>query len=96
MGNSTVEQDHSNDAQDDSNADRDELAGIDPSGESELRGEALAGIQGKRSLGQTAQAKHRNPDAVLHLDNEEDTLYNDGIEIEDDSQTLADTHGKDA
>ncbi len=26
-----------------------------------------------------------NPDATLHLDGEEDTLYDDGLEIDDDS-----------
>jgi hypothetical protein len=33
------------------------------------------------------------PDAELHLDDEKDTLYEDGLEVEDDSETLADTKG---
>jgi hypothetical protein len=40
----------------------------------------------------SAQSKTRNPDSELHLDGEEDSLYTDGLEIEDDSETLADTH----
>jgi hypothetical protein len=32
-------------------------------------------------------------DAELHLDDEKDTLYEDGLDVEDDSETLADTKG---
>jgi hypothetical protein len=46
----------------------------DQSGESKLRGDAA-----ERTL-----KKKRNPDTELHLDNEEDTLYNDELELEDD------------
>jgi len=41
----------------------------------------------------TEFAEARDPDTELHLDDEKDTLYNDGLDIEDDSETLADTKG---
>ncbi len=49
----------------------------DDVGETELRGEALNGVARKPS------AKKRDPDAVLHLDDEEDTLYTDDLELEE-------------
>lgn len=73
------------------NSANDERAAIDESGESELRGEALDGAERKRAVDHTKHEKTRNPDAVLHLDGEEDTLYTDGLELEDDSTVLANT-----
>jgi hypothetical protein len=58
---------------------------IDKSGESTLRGSALDGSEQKKSVAHTEFEKSRNPDATLHLDGEEDTLYEDGLELEDDS-----------
>jgi hypothetical protein len=58
---------------------------IDKSGESTLRGAALDGAGQKKSVAHTAYEENRNPDATLHLDGEEDTLYDDGLELEDDS-----------
>jgi hypothetical protein len=40
-----------------------------------------------------ARAKKRNPDDELHLDGEKDSLYADGLDVEDDSLTPADTKG---
>ena len=35
-----------------------------------------------------------NPDTELHLDGESDSLYSDGLDVEDDSgETLAGTRG---
>ena len=34
-----------------------------------------------------------DPDAAVHLDGEEDTLYDDNLEIGDDSDTLMGTRG---
>lgn len=34
-------------------------------------------------------------DRVLRLDDEEDTLYNDGLELEDDSSPLTGVNGRD-
>ncbi len=56
----------------------------DADGETELRGDALNGIARKRN------SKKKDPDAVLHLDDEEDTLYTDDLELED-SPPLANT-----
>jgi hypothetical protein len=58
---------------------------LDKSGESTLRGAALDGAGQKKSVAHTAYEESRNPDATLHLDGEEDTLYEDGLELEDDS-----------
>jgi hypothetical protein len=58
---------------------------IDKSGESTLRGSSLDGSEQKKSVAHTEFEKARNPDATLHLDGEEDTLYEDGLELEDDS-----------
>jgi hypothetical protein len=58
---------------------------LDKSGESTIRGSALDGSEQKKSVAHTAFEKTRNPDATLRLDGEEDTLYDDGLEIEDDS-----------
>jgi hypothetical protein len=48
------------------------------SGESDLRGEALEGVNSKK-------AKTRNTDTTLRLDGEKDTLYEDGLEIDEGS-----------
>jgi len=58
------------------------------SGENELRGDALDGSEQKNAVDHTSHQKSRNPDKVLNLDNEEDTLYSDGLEIEDDTPPL--------
>jgi hypothetical protein len=63
---------------------RDEVP-IDETGESTLRGSALDGSEQKKSVAHTAFEKTNNPDATLRLDDEEDTLYDDGLEIDDDS-----------
>ncbi len=58
---------------------------IDKTGESTIRGAGLDGSERKKSVAHTAFEKNLNPDATLHLDGEEDTLYDDGLEVEDDS-----------
>jgi hypothetical protein len=67
----------------------------DPTDESHLRGGALDGSERKKSVAHTAYEKARNPDATLHLDNEEDTLYDDGLEVDDDSAPLTGKDGRD-
>jgi hypothetical protein len=67
----------------------------DRTDESHLRGGALDGPEQKKSVAHTAYEKARNPDATLHLDDEEDTLYDDGLEIEDDSSPLTGKDGRD-
>ena len=61
--------------------------------ERRLRGKALDGSEQKNAVDHTTYGKTRDPDADLHLDDEKDTLYNDGIDVEDDTETLADTRG---
>ena len=63
------------------------------SAESRLRGEALDGAEQKAAVEHAEYEKSRTPDGELHLDAEEDTLYNDGLDISDDSLPLAGTDG---
>jgi hypothetical protein len=42
-----------------------------------------------------AYEKTRNTDSTLRLDGEEDTLYEDGLEIEDHSGPLTGQNGRD-
>ena len=59
----------------------------DPAGERKLRGTALNGSDYEGV---------RNPDTELHLDGETDSLYGDGIDLEEDFDTLAGTDGSSA
>jgi len=60
---------------------------------SRLRGAALEGADQKTSVDHADYEKSRNPDGELHLDDEDDSLYADGLEIGDDSEPLAGTDG---
>jgi len=60
----------------------------DPAGEIELRGDTLQGADEKRAVGRTANIKKQNPDSVVRADDEEDTLYDDGLELEDDTPPM--------
>jgi hypothetical protein len=62
--------------------------GGERSGEANLRGKALDDAERKN-------APKGNPDSVLRLDDEEDTLYDDGLELEDDSSPLTGVNGRD-
>jgi hypothetical protein len=68
---------------------------VDKSGESTLRGSALDGSEQRKSVDHSAFAKTRNTDTTLRLDGEEDTLYEDGLELEDDSVVLTGKDGRD-
>ncbi len=74
--------------------DRDDIANEQPD-ESQLRGAALDGAERKKSVAHTAYEKKVNPDTKLHLDDEEDTLYDDGLELEDNSAPLTGKDGRD-
>jgi hypothetical protein len=67
----------------------------DTAGEADLRGAGLDGADRKKAVGHTAADKARNTDSVLRLDGEEDTLYDDGLELEDDSKPLTGIGGVD-
>lgn len=65
----------------------------DTADERRLRGGALKGSERKDAADHSAYEKTRNPDTELRVDGEKDTLYSDGLDIEDDSETLAGTRG---
>jgi hypothetical protein len=68
-------------------------AAADNAGEAALRGADLKGPERKNAVDHTAYQIERNPDTLLRVDDEDDSLYTDGLEVEDDSETLADTRG---
>jgi hypothetical protein len=78
------------------NTDNNEPDAIDPSGEDKLRGDALDGSEQKRAADHTAYEKKRNPDAVLRLNGEEDTLYEDGLDVDETAPALVTTPGEDS
>jgi len=59
----------------------------DPSGETALRGDALQGSEQSSAADHLQYLETRNPDVTLHLDNESDSLYTDGIEVGDGAGT---------
>jgi hypothetical protein len=62
--------------------------------ERKLRGSALEGSDQKSAADHATYEEQRNPDTELHLDEEKDTLYDDGLDLEDEgSDTLAGTRG---
>jgi hypothetical protein len=61
----------------------------DKTGETRLRGAKLKGSDQKDAVDHV----RTDPDAAVHLDGEEDTLYDDGLEVGDDSDTLMGTRG---
>jgi len=66
----------------------------DSAPETKLRGAALQGSEQRKAADHSTYEKTRNPDTELHLDGESDSLYNDGLDIEEDSDdTLAGTRG---
>jgi hypothetical protein len=67
----------------------------DESGESRLRGPRLEGSDQPRAADHVAYEKTRNPDTILRLDGEEDTLYDDGLDLDDDSPPLTGKDGRD-
>jgi hypothetical protein len=53
-------------------------------GEQTLRGDALDGSEQKRAADHTAYQGKRKPDRVVRVDGEADTLYQDGLDLEED------------
>jgi hypothetical protein len=78
------------------NTDTNRPDATEPTGENKLRGDTLDGSERKRAVDHTAYDKARNPDAVVRLDGEEDTLYDDGLDLEEDAPTLVLTPGNDS
>jgi hypothetical protein len=78
----------------DSDSTNDDDAGAATAPERRLRGAALDGSEQKSAADHTRYEERRKPDAELHLDGEPDSLYSDGLDVEDDSgETLAGTRG---
>ena len=75
------------------NSPTDDRSTVDSAGEGKLRGVALNGSEQKAAADHVEYETERNPDTELHLDGESDTLYNDGIDVEEDLDTPAGTHG---
>lgn len=67
----------------------------DDGGESKLRGRGLDGSERDAAADHISNAKKRNTDTTLRLDGEEDTLYEDGLELEDGSGPLTGKDGRD-
>ncbi len=61
---------------------------------SRLRGAELEGADQRDAVDHVSYKKSRNPDTELHLDGEDDSLYDDGLDIDDNTDTLAGTDGK--
>ena len=68
---------------------------VDTAAESNLRGAALSGSDRKNAVDHVAYEKKLNTDSTLRLDGEEDTLYEDGLELEDHSGPLTGKDGRD-
>lgn len=64
--------------------------GIDKSKEDE---QPLPDTAADRRLRDEEYEKTRNPDTELRLDGEKDSLYDDGLDIDEDTDTLAGTRG---
>ena len=63
------------------------------SDEDELRGAEVGGSLVPDAVDDLAQANQRKRDGKLHLDDEKDALYEDGLDVDDESLTLAGTQG---
>jgi len=68
----------------------------DEGGETKLRGTALNGSEQDAAVDHSEYQTGRNPDTELHLDEETDTLYGDGIDIQEDIDSPAGTDGSSA
>ena len=58
------------------------------SGETELRGEEIEGSERKRAADHAEYLKRRDPDKTVRVDNEPDSLYSDGLELDDDTPPM--------
>jgi len=52
-----------------------------------LRGEALGGAERRSSVEHTDYEETRNPDTELRLDGEDESLYSDGVDVIDDTES---------
>lgn len=68
------------------------LSPAGPEEEITLRGTEL-GSEGIEAVNHLEHANKRSPDHELRLDGENDSLYTDGLDIDEGSEPLAGTHG---
>jgi len=79
-----------------SNSDTPSTDGTDATPElvkTHLRGDALDGAEQKSSVEHGDYERTRNPDTELRLDGEDDSLYSDGLDVGDESDSWAGTDG---
>jgi hypothetical protein len=67
----------------------------DRAGETRLRGGSLSNDERHATVDDVARQKSQDTDAVLRTDDEEDTLYEDGLEVDSKSRPLTGINGKD-
>ncbi len=65
----------------------------DDAGETNLRGDAISGSEREKAADHSTYMKKRNPDKVVRVDGEEDTLYDDGLEVEDNTPPMGTDRG---
>lgn len=70
-----------------------DAAARDLAPERTLRGPDLAGAEQPSAPDHVDYEKTRNPDTELNLDGEDGSLYNDGIDVPEDDETLSGTRG---
>jgi hypothetical protein len=73
----------------------DPAANGERSGETRLRGGPLSNDQPRTPVDEVKRQQSEDTDAVLRTDDEEDTLYEDGLELENGSRPLTGINGKD-
>jgi hypothetical protein len=66
---------------------------IEADEESRLRGAALNGPEQRSAVDHSEYQTKRNSDMEVRLDGERDTLYDDGLDVEDEFDTLSGTAG---
>lgn len=71
----------------------DDADDADDADERRLRGRDLEGAERDDSVEHETYRKKRNPDTELRLDGEKDDLYNDGLDIDEETDPLAGTSG---
>jgi hypothetical protein len=67
----------------------------DRAAEKELRGGSLSNDERRTAVDRAARQQSQDTDKVLRTDDEEDTLYEDGLELENESRPLTGINGKD-
>ena len=67
----------------------------DRAGETRLRGGSLTRDGQGSFVDQAVNQQAEDTDQVLRTDDEEDTLYEDGLELENDSRPLKGINGRD-